>query len=204
MLYKNSSDNKPLDLYEGRYLYIIGENNLEELLQVGILSSTHGVRGEMKVFPTTDDVNRFKKNKDYILGTKKGNMDVKVQSVKFFKQFVILKFEGIDTLDDVMQYKGCSLYVNREHAVKLKKDEYFIADLIGLEVVDENGERIGELTDVMQTGANDVYEITTLDGTEYLFPAIKECILNIDMEAGVITVHVMPGLMGDAINGDED
>lgn len=170
---------------------------MEELLQVGILSSTHGVHGEMKVFPTTDDVNRFKKNKDYILGAKKGNMDVKVQSVKFFKQFVILKFEGIDTLDDVMQYKGCSLYVNREHAVKLKKDEYFIADLIGLSVVDEDSNRIGTLTDVLQTGANDVYEITTDEQKVYLFPAIKECVLKVDMENQVITVHVMPGLMED-------
>lgn len=176
---------------------------MEELLQVGILSSTHGVRGEMKVFPTTDDVSRFKKNKDYILGTKNGNMDVKVQSVKFFKQFVILKFEGIDSLDDVMQYKGCSLYVNREHAVKLQKNEYFIADLIGLDVEDENGTYIGRLTDVLQTGANDVYEITTPKGQTYLFPAIQECILNIDVAGGKVTVHIMPGLMDDVINSDD-
>lgn len=172
-------------------------NSLEDLLQVGILSSTHGVRGEIKVFPTTDDVKRFKKNKEYILGTKNGNMDVRVESVKFFKQFVILKFEGIDTLDDILAYKGCSLYVNRAHAVKLQKDEYFIADLIGVEVFDEDDNYIGKLTDVSETGANDVYEITTEDDKVYLFPAIKECIKKVDMDNRKITAYVMPGLMED-------
>lgn len=172
-------------------------NSLEDLLQVGILSSTHGVRGEIKVFPTTDDVKRFKKNKEYILGTKNGTMDVRVESVKFFKQFVILKFEGIDTLDDILVYKGCSLYVNRAHAVKLQKDEYFIADLIGVEVFDEDDNYIGKLTDVLETGANDVYEITTEDDKVYLFPAIKECIKKVDMDNRKITAYVMPGLMED-------
>ncbi|MDD6658428.1 MAG: ribosome maturation factor RimM [Lachnospiraceae bacterium] len=170
---------------------------MEDLLQVGILSSTHGVRGEIKVFSTTDDVKRFKKNKEYILGTKNGNIDVMVESVKFFKQFVILKFEGIDTLDDILAYKGCSLYVNRAHAVKLQKDEYFIADLIGMEVFDEEDNYIGKLTDVLETGANDVYEITTEDEKTYLFPAIKECIKKIDMDNRKITAYVMPGLMED-------
>lgn len=170
---------------------------MEDLLQVGILSSTHGVRGEIKVFPTTDDVKRFKKNKEYILGTKNGNMDVRVESVKFFKQFVILKFEGIDTLDDILVYKGCSLYVNRAHAVKLQKDEYFIADLIDMEVFDVDDNYIGKLTDVLETGANDVYEITTEDDKVYLFPAIKECIKKVDMDNRKITAYVMPGLMED-------
>lgn len=170
---------------------------MEDLLQVGILSSTHGVRGEMKVFPTTDDVKRFKKTKDYIVKTKNGNKNVRVESVKFFKQFAILKFEGIDSLDDVVSYKGCGLFVTRENAVKCQKDEYFIADLIGMEVSDENDALIGTLRDVMQTGANDVYVVHTPDKKEYLFPAIKECVLNIDVKANKITVHVMPGLMDD-------
>ncbi|MGN0247788.1 MAG: ribosome maturation factor RimM [Lachnospiraceae bacterium] len=175
---------------------------MEDLLQVGILSSTHGVRGEIKVFPTTDDVKRFKKNKEYILGTKNGNMDVRVESVKFFKQFVILKFEGIDTLDDILVYKGCRLYVNRAHAVKLQKDEYFIADLIDMEVFDVDDNYIGKLTDVLETGANDVYEITTEDDKTYLFPAIKECIKKVDMEKRKITAYVMPGLMEDITSED--
>lgn len=170
---------------------------MEELLQVGILSSTHGVRGEMKIFPTTDDINRFKRNRDYILETATGNLDVRVTGVKFFKQFVILKFEGFDTLNDILPYKGCRLLVNRQHAVRCAKDEYFIADLIGLSVADEDGTQLGILTDVLQTGANDVYAVTKEDGKKILLPAIKECILDVDIEAGRVLVHIMPGLLED-------
>ncbi len=168
---------------------------MEERLQVGIISSTHGVRGEVKVFPTTDDLERFKKLKEVILVTEKTEKNLKITGVKFFKQFAILKFEGIDTLNDVEVYKGAKLYVTRKNAVKLKKDEYFIADLIDLIVVDEEDNKIGTLKDVMKTGANDVYIVTNDEGQEFLFPAIKECILNIDFETGKMTVHIMDGLL---------
>lgn len=168
---------------------------MEKRLQVGVISSTHGVRGEVKVFPTTDDVTRFKKLKEVILVTEKTEKVLKITSVKFFKQFAILKFEGIDTLNDVEVYKGASLFVDRKNAVKLQKDEYFIADLIDLSVVDENGNELGTLIDVMQTGANDVYIVKNAEGKELLFPAIKECILDIDFKAGQMTVHVMDGLL---------
>lgn len=168
---------------------------MEERLQVGVISSTHGVRGEVKVFPTTDDVTRFKKLKEVILVTEKTEKVLKITSVKFFKQFAILKFEGIDTLNDVEVYKGASLYVDRKNAVKLQKDEYFIADLIDLKVVDENGNELGTLIEVMPTGANDVYIVKNAEGKELLFPAIKECILNIDFKKGQMTVHVMDGLL---------
>ena len=107
---------------------------MEDMLQVGVITQTHGVRGEVKVFPTTDDVNRFKKLKQVILDTGKETMPLEIQSVKFFKQFVILKFKGIDNINDIEKYKRCSLYVTREHAVALEEDEYFIADMIGMEV----------------------------------------------------------------------
>lgn len=168
---------------------------MEERLQVGVISSTHGVRGEVKVFPTTDDVTRFKKLKEVILVTEKTEKILKITSVKFFKQFAILKFDGIDTLNDVEVYKGASLFVDRKNAVKLQKDEYFIADLIDLEVVDEQENKLGTLIDVMQTGANDVYIVKNDDGKELLFPAIKECILGIDFKAKKMTVHVMDGLL---------
>ena len=168
---------------------------MEERLHVGVISSTHGVRGEVKVFPTTDDVTRFKKLKEVILVTEKTEKILKITSVKFFKQFAILKFEGIDTLNDVEVYKGASLFVDRKNAVKLQKDEYFIADLIDLKVVDEKENELGTLVDVMQTGANDVYIVKNEDGKELLFPAIKECILDIDFKAQKMTVHVMDGLL---------
>lgn len=168
---------------------------MEERLQVGVISSTHGVRGEVKVFPTTDDMTRFKKLKEVILVTEKTEKILKITSVKFFKQFAILKFEGIDTLNDVEEYKGAGLFVTRKNAVKLNKDEYFIADLIDLKVVDEYDNELGTLTDVMKTGANDVYIVKNEEGKELLFPAIKECILDIDFKAKKMTVHVMDGLL---------
>lgn len=168
---------------------------MEERLQVGVISSTHGVRGEVKVFPTTDDVNRFKKLKEVILVTEKTEKVLKITSVKFFKQFAILKFEGIDSLNDVEAYKGGQLYVTRKNAIKLSKDEYFIADLIDLQVVDEEEREIGILTDVMKTGANDVYIVKNEEGKELLFPAIKECILDIDFEKKKMKVHIMDGLL---------
>ena len=134
---------------------------MEQLLQVGVISSTHGIRGEVKVFPTTDDPNRFKKLKQVILDTGKEQKDLEIQGVKFFKQFVILKFKGIDNINDIEKYKGKSLFVTRENAVDLDEDEYFIADLIDMQVVLEDGTEFGTLTDVMETGANDVYCVQT-------------------------------------------
>lgn len=168
---------------------------MEDLLQVGAITSTHGIRGEVKVFPTTDDVNRFKKLKEVVLDTGKEQITLQIQGVKFFKQFVILKFKGIDNINDIEKYKGKSLFVTRENAVKLEKDEYFIADILGSTVEDEDGKFLGTLKDVIVTGANDVYVVENEEGKELLFPAIKECVLNVDVEQAKITVHIMPGLL---------
>ena len=168
---------------------------MEDRFQVGVITSTHGIKGEVKVFPTTDNVKRFKKNMEIILDTGKENIQLTVESVKFFKQFVILKFKGIDNINDVMMYKDCELFVTRENAVKLKKDEYFICDMIGAKVVTEEGENFGVLDEVLLTGANDVYVVKREGKKEVLLPAIKECILNVDLEEKVITIHVMKGLL---------
>jgi len=168
---------------------------MEKLLQVGVISSTHGIKGEVKVFPTTDEVSRFKRLKEVWLDTGKEQMLLHREGVKFFKQFVILKFKEFNNINDIEAFKGKSLYVDRKNAVPLRKNEYFIADLIGLAVVTEDGESFGTMKDVIQTGANDVYVVEREDGSEVLFPAIKECILNIDMEKCCMTVHIMDGLL---------
>lgn len=168
---------------------------MEDMLQVGVITQTHGVRGEVKVFPTTDDVNRFKKLKQVILDTGKETMPLEIQSVKFFKQFVILKFKGIYNINDIEKYKRCSLYVTREHAVALEEDEYFIADMIGMEVCTEDGNIFGTLKDVIETGANDVYVIENAEHGEVLVPAIKECIRSVDIEKGQMMIHLMDGLI---------
>ncbi|MBO5113558.1 MAG: ribosome maturation factor RimM [Lachnospiraceae bacterium] len=168
---------------------------MEKVFQVGIISSTHGVRGEVKVFPTTDDMKRFKKLKEVLLDTGKETLTLEIEGVKFFKQFVILKFKGYDNIDDIVKYRGKSLFVPRENAVKLQKDEYFIADLIGLKVVNEDGSFTGVLKDVMETGANDVYIVESQDGKEVLIPAIKDCILQVDFEKEQVLVHLLDGLL---------
>jgi 16S rRNA processing protein RimM len=168
---------------------------MEDLLQVGVITQTHGIKGEVKVFPTTDDVNRFKKLKNVILDTGKENLELEIEGVKFFKQYAILKFKGIDNINDIEKYKGKSLLVTRENAVKLKKNEYFIADMIGMKVVTEDESEFGTLVDVMATGANDVYVIETIDKKEVLLPAIKQCVLDIDIEKQIMKVHIMKGLL---------
>ncbi len=164
-------------------------------LQVGVITQTHGIHGEVKDFPTTDDVNRFKKLKEVILETEKERLTMEIEGVKFFKQFVILKFKNFDSINDMEKYKRAKLLVPREKAVKLKKDEYFIADLIGMRVITEDGTLFGTLKNVLETGANDVYVVETAEEKEVLLPAIKECVLKIDMEESVITVHIMDGLL---------
>ena len=168
---------------------------MEQMFQVGVISSTHGVRGEVKVYPTTDDVKRFKKLKEVILDTGREQKLLEIETVKFFKQFVILKFKGIDSINDIEKYKGKSLLVDREHAVKLKKDEYFIADMIGMRVVTEDGQAFGILKEVIETGANDVYIIDTKEHGEVLVPAIKQCILDVDIENSTMRIHLLEGLV---------
>lgn len=168
---------------------------MEELLQVGAIASTHGVKGEVKVFPMTDDVNRFKTLKNIILKHKNGETELEIKSVKFFKNMVILGFKGYDSINDIEKYKGCGLFVTRENAVALEEGEYFRADLIDMDIVNENDEKIGVLTDIMETGANDVYIISLDDGRELLLPNTKECVLNVDTDSNVMKIHILEGLL---------
>lgn len=167
---------------------------MENLLQVGGIANTHGIRGEVKVFPTTDDPKRFCELDKVKLDTGRGYLELEIEHVKFFKQFVILKFKGINNINDIEKYKGKGLWITREQAVELEEDEYFIMDLIGIPVYNEDMQKIGCMKDVLTTGANDVYVIEKEDGRELLLPAIKECILEVNIQENYIKVHVMEGL----------
>lgn len=176
---------------------------MEDMLKVGVITSTHGVRGEVKVFPTTDDAKRFKRLKTVILDTGKEKRTLEIEQVKFFKNLVILKFKEFDNVDDVQKFRQKDLYVERKDAVRLRKDEYFIADLIDMDVFEEDGRRIGRLTDVISTGANDVY-VVALDenfadtaAKEVLLPAIKQCVREILIEEKKMVVHLMEGLLDE-------
>ena len=168
---------------------------MEQKLQVGIITATHGLKGEVKVYPTTDDPGRFRRLKKVSLDNCKVSVDLEIESVKYFKQFVILKFKGRDDIEQVDKYRKASLYVTRDDAVRLKKDEFFIADLIDMKVVNEDGSPLGTLRDVITTGANDVYEVALDEGGTVLIPAIKECILDVDVENAVMRVHLLEGLL---------
>jgi len=168
---------------------------MDNTLRVGVITSTHGVRGEVKVFPTTDDANRFKKLKTVILDTGREQVTLNIESVKFFKKMVILKFKEFNDINEIEKYKGKDLLIHRDQAVKLGPDENFIVDLIGLKVITDAGEHFGTVKDVLQTGANDVYVIEHVSGREYLFPAIKQCILSVDLDAGEMKVHILDGLL---------
>lgn len=118
-----------------------------------------------------------------------------IQRVKFFKNLAILKFQGIDNINDIEPYKGRDLWIPREEGLELEEDEYYIADLLDMEVYLEDGSKFGILKDVMETGANDVYVVQTAEGKEVLLPAIKDCILDVDVEQNKMTVHMMNGLL---------
>ena len=156
---------------------------MEELFRVGVISNTHGIRGEVKVYPTTDNVRRFDDLKEVILDTGKEQLNLHVTSVKF------------DNINDIIPYKGMNLLVTRENAIPLEEGEYYIADIIGSKVITDEDKILGTLTDVLQTGANDVYVVKTKDGKEVLLPSIEECILDRDIENKIVKVHIMKGLL---------
>lgn len=168
---------------------------MEEMLRVGVITTTHGVRGEVKVYPTTDDAERFLELEEIWLDTGKERLPLKIQNVKFFKNMVILKFEGYDDINAVQAWRQKDLLVTREQAVELQEDEYFIGDLIGLHVEDEEGNALGVLRDVLETGANDVYLVSRPGEKDLMLPAIKECIREVDLESGIMRVRVLPGLL---------
>lgn len=168
---------------------------MEQFLRVGVISSTHGVRGEVKVFPTTDDPARFRDLKTVILDTGKEHKELEITGVKFFKNRVILKFKGFDNINDIEKYKGMDLLVSRENAVPLGENENFIVDLIDMTVETDTGETLGTLVDVLETGANDVYVVETPQKKELLLPAIRDCILEVNVEEKRMLVHVLEGLL---------
>ena len=166
-----------------------------DYLRVGVITSPHGLRGDVKVFPTTDDVNRFKKLKKAYIDTGKEKMPVTVEQARFFKNMVILKFKEMNRIEDCEPFRNKDILITRDQAVKLNPDENFIADLIGMTAVSDDETLKGTLTDVIETGANDVYVIALEDGRELLLPAIKECILKVDVEGEQLTFHLMEGLL---------
>ena len=163
-----------------------------DMLQVGVITTTHGLKGEVKVFLTSDDPKRFDTLDEVILVEGAGSRPLSIEHVKYFKGRPILKFKGLDKIEDVEHLRGCPLMVTRENALPLSEGEYFIGDLIGCTCFLEDGTELGELVDVLQTGANDVYVVKKKDGKEVLIPKIDDCVKELVPEEGRITVHLLP------------
>jgi len=170
-----------------------------EYLQIGKIVNTHGVMGEVRLIPLTDDPHRFDElewvyvEKDYAM-TK-----YTIKDVKYTKGSVILKLSDIDTIETANTLRDCFVVVDRLHAVKLPKDSFFICDILGSTVFDENGTVLGQLTDILHTGSNDVYIIKNESGKELLLPALKSIVKKISPEQQRIDVTVPKGLFEDEV-----
>ena len=168
---------------------------MEQFLRVGVITSSHGVRGEAKVYPTTDDPGRYEGLDEGMIRKNDSENKTRVESVRYANQLVIVKFACFHAPEEIRPYLQADVMIDRKDAVPLEEGEYYIADLIGLKVVSDEGGELGTLKDVMQTGANDVYIVKGEDGKEILLPVIPECIRKVDLENALVTVHVMKGLL---------
>lgn len=167
--------------------------------RVGVVLTTHGVKGAVKVLPTTDDIRRFSRLErvlfspddipEHIL------REYEIEKVMYLRQFVLLKFRGLSDMDQAALLAGGSLWITDEQAEPLKENQYYIRDLIGLRVRSDEGELLGSVDDVLKTGANAVLSVLLPDGSQLLLPMISECILAVDRDSGTITVHVLEGLL---------
>ncbi|WP_026660436.1 ribosome maturation factor RimM [Butyrivibrio sp. AC2005] len=172
---------------------------MTEYFQVGVIASTHGLKGEVNVFPTTQDPERFLDLEKVILDTgREGKKELTIERVRFNKKFVIVKFKEFNDINEVERFRHRELIVRREDAIPLEEGEYYLADLEGMKVVDEDGKELGIVKQVIQTGANDVYEMERSDAGDgadtVMIPGIRECVKNIDIDNKVMTIHVMDGL----------
>lgn len=164
---------------------------MDSLLEVGQIVNSYGIKGFLKVVPLVDDNNQFKEFKRLYI---QKNKELKIQEVKFSKNVVLLKVEGIDTIEDALKLKNLYLYAKRED-IKLEEGAHFIVDLIGLEVYTEEGKLLGILKEVLKPGANDVYVVENEDKEQILLPVIPDVIKNIDVEGKKVIVHLLDGLI---------
>ena len=168
---------------------------MQKYLEVGKIVNTFGVKGEVKVVPYTDDINRFSKLKNVYI-VKISNMEkVEIENVRYHKNMVILKFKNIDDMNSAELLKNHYLKIDRKDAIKLPKDTFFIADLIGLDVYTDKGELLGKVDDIYSTGSNDIYVVKNESGKQILLPGIKDVLKDIDLDNEKIIVHIIKGLL---------
>lgn len=166
---------------------------MEQYFIIGKIINTHGINGELKILPLTDDIKRFNKLKQIYI-EKNGNLTLfTIQSVRYNNNFVIIKLETINDMTSAQQLKECYIKINRENAAKLPKGSYYISDMIGLDVKTDDGEYLGKIKDILQPGGNDIYVID-YNECELLIPATKEVVKSIDLENKIMMVKLLEGL----------
>ena len=170
---------------------------MEQYFRVGVITSAHGIRGGVKVFPVTEDPRRFLKIKEVLFSRPDSEEIVgsyKLRRVAFQNNMVLLEFEGVDNRNHAELLKNQQLWVRREDALPLAENEYYLADVMGMQVISDEGEELGKVADILETGSNNVFQVEKAGEKPLLIPPIPECILNIDLEAGTVLVHLLPGL----------
>lgn len=161
-------------------------------LEVGKITNTHGLKGEVKFIPWTNSPEDFESIKNvYLLD----NTKLTVKSIKYQKNNLILKLGGIDSIEAAEKLKGCVVTAERSELAEIEDGEYYIADLIGLQVYEDTGEVLGIISDVFNTGANDIYEVKRDGKKPLLLPVIDSVVKEIDVEKGRVTVHLLEGLL---------
>lgn len=168
---------------------------MQKRLEVGQIVNTFGIKGEVKVVPFTDDIKRFDELKNVYVKTKKESKQYKVENVKYHKNMVLIKLEGINNVENAETLRNAFLEIDRKDAIPLEEGTYFIADLIGLEVYTEEGKLLGKVDDIYNTGSNDIYVVKDELGKQILLPGIKEVIKEVLLEQEKIIVHLIPGLI---------
>ncbi len=169
---------------------------MKDYLEIGQIVNTYGIKGFLKVVPFTDDITRFKKLKSVYIDIKGNLKEFTIEEVKYSKNMVLLKFKEIPDINEAEKYRNYYIKISRDNAIKLPKDTYFIADLIGLDVYDQNSNNLlGKVDDIFSTGSNDVYVIKDELGKQILLPATQEVIKLVDIENGKIFVNLIKGLI---------
>ena len=168
---------------------------MQKRLEVGQIVNTFGIKGEVKVMPFTDDITRFDDLEKVYVKTKKEEKLYKIQNVRYHKNMVLIKFENIETPEQAELLRNAFLEIDRENAIPLEEGTYYIADLIGMEVYSDDGNKLGIVEDIYNTGANDIYVVKNELGKQILLPGIKEVIKEVNLDTEKITVHLIPGLI---------
>ena len=167
---------------------------MPNLLEIGQIVNSYGIKGFLKVVPFTDDIKRFDNLKKIYIEKNKALEEVEIEEVKYHKNLVLIKLKGIDDINDTLKYKNCYIKIDRKDAVALPKNTYFIVDLIGMEVYTDEGKNLGKIIDVFPTGSNDVYVVKDNLGKQTLLPAIGDVIKNVDVENKKMIIHLIEGL----------